>query len=402
VKDARWRDLLAGLSNEKAVFVAGCMAEPTGFLNVLALDPDPLANRRIVTSMVPGINHCDPTAGAPGGLAQTIFPLSGCDPRRQVLLPMHYSSFWRWLGEGAEIGAVLCQVAPAKGGYTLGLTADFVPRLLALGLPAIVQVNPNLPSLPKAPVYPASTFAALVELESPLIIHETGEPDPVFAAIGAHIASIIQNGDALQLGLGKVQSGVLNALRDAPISLRLHGGMISGPALPLLKHGQVNRADVGVIVGTEALYKDVPYLEQVTLRTVEETHGAAALAGVGPFVSVNSAISVDLSGQATAESLGGRTVSALGGLGDFHRAALATDQGRAVLALPSTARGKSRIVPALDAGSRVSVSAQDAGIVITEYGIADLRGKDADARAKALIAIAEPEHRDALQATLTG
>jgi len=401
VKCARWRDLLAGLPNEKAVFVAGCMAEPTGLLNALAFDPGPLAERRIVTSMVPGINHSDPTAGAPGGFAQTIFPLSGCDPECQVLLPMHYSSFWHWLGKGAEIGAILCQVAPVKGGYTLGLTADFVPRLLALGLPAIVQVNPNLPSLPKAQIYPASAFAALVELESPLITYEIGETGPVFDAIGGHIASIMQNGDALQLGLGKVQFGVLNALRDAPISLRLHGGMMSGPALPLLRRGQVSRADVGVIIGTEALYKDVPHLKQVTLRTVEETHGAAALADVGPLVSINSVISVDLSGQATAESLSGRTVSALGGLGDFHRAALAMEQGRAVLALPSTAKGKSRIVPKLEAGSRVSVGAQDAGIVITEHGIADLRGKDANARAKALIAIAGPEHRDALQATLT-
>ena len=396
---AGWRDVLSGMPEGAALFVAGAAAEPTALLERLAEDPAPLAGRRVVTTFLPGINRPDPTAGAPGARVQTIFPLAGTSAERQSLVPLSYTGFARWLGGAAGIGAVVLQVAPAEGGaVSLGLTADFVPPLIEAGLPLIGQLNPALPALPGAPRLPRDRFAALVEADSPTVGYDPGPPGPVFEAIARHVAGLLRPGDRLQLGLGKVQAALLAALRDGPSPLAIHGGMLSGGALDLFDEGLLTGAEVGVVIGDGGLYARAGELAGVRLSPVAHTHAAATLAGLGPFVSVNSVIAVDLAGQATAESVEGRTVSAAGGLMDFHRAARTASGGRAILALPATAKGRSRIVPTFAAGTRVSVPAPEAGVVVTEHGVADLGDQDAAARAEALIAIAAPEHRAALRA----
>ncbi|MEM1431761.1 MAG: acetyl-CoA hydrolase/transferase C-terminal domain-containing protein, partial [Pseudomonadota bacterium] len=267
--------------------------------------------------------------------------------------------------------------------------------LAASGVPLVAEVNPAHPSLPGAPTLPV---AAEVVIETPLVTYDPGPVGTAFTRIGEHVAALIRDGDTVQLGLGRVQPAVLSALTVAGTRFSLHGGMLSTAALPAIEAGGVERIVAGMVLGNAALYARVPTLDNLALLPVAQTHGAAVLARIPNLVAVNSALAVDLAGQATSESLAGRAVSAAGGIDDFQRGARASAGGRAILALPSTARGASRIVAALPAGTRISVTAPNADIVVTEHGVAHLRGQTLAERARRLTAIAAPEHRDTLRA----
>lgn len=361
-------------------------------------DPELFANRVIFSGAIPRVNLSDPTATAPGAQLRVLFPNAGTAPESQSLLPWPYSRFYDWLTEPGHIGLAFCQVARTPGGaLSLGLAADFMPALIAAGVPLVGQINPALPSAHGAPLVEADRFAAVFEAESALLTHDDGRPDAVTAAIGERIATLIRSGDTLQLGLGKVLAAILQALAADPRPVALHGGMVSSAALDFYDAGHITMATAGVLLGQADLYARAPDLDRVQLRSVRETHGARALAALPNLVTANAILSIDLAGQATGESIGGRTVSAPGGLPDFHRAALRAQNGRAVLALrSSTPSGKSTIVLQHPPGTRISLGALDADIVVTEHGIARLRYDDAAGRARALIEIAAPEHRDGL------
>ncbi len=399
-----WTDILRAVPLDRPIFLAGCCGEPTAVLDAARADPTLFAGRTIISGAIPRVNLADPVAGARGAVLQAVFPNAGAAPEVQRLLPWPYSRLYDWLSQPGNVGLALCQVArDAQGALSLGLAADFMPGLLAAGTPVIGQINPALPAAHGAPEVAEDRFAALFEAETPLPAYDDGQPDAVMVALGRRVADLVQPGDTLQLGLGNVLAAILGAIAKAPRPVRLHAGMISGAALPLYDAGVITEATAGVILGGRALYDRAPGLDRVRLAPVCETHGAAALAALPNLITANAILSIDLAGQATGESINGRTVSAPGGLPDFHRAALAADGGRAVLALRATTpSGKSTIVPAHPAGTRVSLGALDADIVVTEHGTAHLRYLDADARARALIAIAAPEHRDALSAAWAG
>ncbi|MEL7154277.1 MAG: acetyl-CoA hydrolase/transferase C-terminal domain-containing protein [Pseudomonadota bacterium] len=152
------------------------------------------------------------------------------------------------------------------------------------------------------------------------------------------------------------------------------------------------------MLGNTGDYERVEDLPNLRLTSVDETHGADSLSRHKSFVSINSALSIDLTGQATSETVDGKTISASGGLTDFHRAALATEDGRAILALKATTKkGQSTIVDRHPAGTRISIGATEIDYVVTEFGIADLRFRDARARAAALARIAAPQYRTDLE-----
>ena len=195
---------------------------------------------------------------------------------------------------------------------------------------------------------------------------------------------------------------ILLALGAAFLLVQLYG--LYAPAQPdgpdglldLLDKGAVDSAVTALALGGAELYARSAADPRVRWAGVDVTHDIGVLAAIPRFVAVNSALEVDLYGQANAEFAGDRTVSGLGGLPDFLRGAQLSDGGVPIIALPSTGpKGVSRIVPRLNVPS-VSIPRNDVGVVITEHGSADLRGRDLDARAEALIAIAAPQHRDAL------
>jgi len=221
--------------------------------------------------------------------------------------------------------------------------------------------------------------------------------------VAAHVAALVPDGATIQLGIGTLPDAVLEALaghRD----LGLHSGMLTSAVLPLLESGVITNArkpiDTGVtvtglLIGEAKLYAVAHRNPAIRLAAPDYTHAAAVLAQLPDFVSVNSAVEVDLFGRVNAEVAGGHYVGGVGGAMDFIRGAAAAG-GRAVIALPSVSRdGKaSRIVAAC---TTVTTPAADADVVATEWGVAELRGIDYAERSRRLAAIAHPEHRETLE-----
>jgi acyl-CoA hydrolase len=228
--------------------------------------------------------------------------------------------------------------------------------------------------------------------------YSVGAPSAQAAAIAARIAAFIDDGATLQIGLGKVPDALLRRLTDRR-GLRLHSGMLSDGARLLADGGSLD-ADwphTGCVhVGSGEYYGWLAERADFAVRGCDVTHAPGVLAGLRRLVAVNSALSVDLFGQANLEMLDGRMVSGIGGAPDFARAAALSADGISILALPSTSgrAEASRIVPRLD--GVCSLPRNDIDVVITEHGAADLRHGSVMQRAERLIAVAAPQHRGAL------
>lgn len=373
---------------------------PHALLHAVRAQPDLWQRVTLTGAFIPGINDDDLTAVGTDTRVETIFATRGLRGDRVAHLPMHYSGFWQRLARPGVVDAVVVTVPPprADGTVGLGVTSDFAPGALAAGALAIGVVNPAMPDVADGPRWPVARFAALAEGEAALAPYDPGPPDAAARAIAGHVLGLLRPGDTLQLGLGKLQGAVLEALAEAAVpDLGFHAGMISGPMLPLLHAGRFARGvTTGVAVGPEGFAPEVARLPGVRFAPVGETHAQATLARLPGLLAVNSCLEVDLTGQANAEALGGRQISGQGGLVDFLRGARASSGGRGVLALQATARARSRIVARLARDAAVSVARADVDYVITEFGVADLREASLAERAERLVAIAAPAHRDAL------
>jgi 4-hydroxybutyrate CoA-transferase len=267
----------------------------------------------------------------------------------------------------------------------------------------LAELNAAMPRPAHSYEIPYDRLDYVVETERPLVTLATGDLGPDIHRIGAHVASLIDDGDTIQIGIGKVPAAVLAALRDRR-DLGLHGGLVSDGLADLHDAGVLTGArkshDPKMMVCTAALggprvYDWAGRCPELRFAPVSSTHDMRVLAQIDNFVAINSVLAVDLSGQANAEMLGGRQVSGTGGLLDFVRGARSSKGGRSILALPSTAAGgkASRIVLRLGEADVVSCPRADADIVVTEHGVVHLRDKSVDERAEALIAIADPAFR---------
>lgn len=376
------------------VLLAGSASEPAGLIDMASADPGLWQGLILTGAFIPGVNNRDLTAT--GARVETIFRTPGLEGAGVDHLPLHYSAFWARLARPGIIDAVVMAVPPprADGTVGFGLTCDFAPAALDHGVPLLGIVNPAMPDLPGGPRLPLARFAALAEDTSPLPQMPIPAPDATSRAIAAHVRALLRPGDTLQLGLGRLQTAILAALAGDPVpDLAYHAGMISDGITPATFPRGIT---TGVALGTHAFYATLPDMP-LTQSPVGQTHAAATLAALPAFVSVNSVIEVDLTGQANGEWMSGRQISGQGGMVDFIRGARASVGGRSILALPAAARdGTSRIVPRLGPGTPVTVTRADVDIVVTEYGTAHLREASLSERAHRLAAIAAPAHRDAL------
>ncbi len=387
------------------IFVGGCCGEPSAVLDAVAADPDLWQGVVLTGAFIPGVNRRDLSSLGRATRVRTIFATEGLRPGRSAgdvaLWPAHYTELWRSLSVPGAIDIAYFQVPPPRADGTIGfgIAGDFSPATVLAGARLVGIVNPNMPDVVDGPRLQADRFAAFVDSEAPLLTYDAGAPDPAIDRIAALIAREIAPGDTIQLGLGKVQKAVLGALgghRD----LGFHGGMISDPILPLIDAGVFARSiTTGVALGSAALYTRCGEAG-LAFRPVGDTHAETRLSRIERFVSINSLVEVDLFGQGNAEMLEGRQISGLGGLADFVRGARNSPGGRSILALPATSqRGtQSRIVAALGKATPVGVARSDIDCVVTEHGLADLRGADVETRAERLIAIAAPAFRDRLAA----
>lgn len=391
-----------GLPAEARLYAGGCSGEPVGLANLLRDDPDLAAGLTFVGVWIPGVNTIDWAGFDPKTRAESIFlsPAlrASFEAGRTSFLPLPYTQAWPWLSTTPLDGGVVIVSPPdASGTVSLGLSPDFAPAILGRAdVPVLGLVNPNMPAPPGSPRVPVSRFAALAHDATALTqVTEAALPS-TFDAIAAHVAGLVAPGDTLQFGLGNVQQAVLAALGNQR-GLSVHSGMISTPVLSLLDRDPDVAITTGVAIGTADFYQHAGRDPRIRFLPVAETHALARLAAISRFTAINSVIEVDLFGQANAEFLAGRQVSGTGGLVDFLRGAAASPGGRGIAALASTAQGGkvSRILPRL-APNAVSIARADMDIVVTEHGIACLKGRSLDGRANALIAIADPAHRDHL------
>jgi len=306
------------------------------------------------------------------------------------------------------LDVAMVQVSPpdAHGFCTLGVSVDASKAAVECARKVIALVNPNMPRTHGDGFVHVSRFAAMVQGDEPIHEHEPPAIGELERAIGAHVASLIDDGATLQMGIGAIPDAVLAALGDHR-RLGIHTEMFSDGMIPLVERGVVTgeakRVHPGKVVGTFAmgtrrLYDFIDDNPQVVMLDVAYVNDPAVIRRNPKVTAINSAIEVDLTGQVCADSIGTRMYSGVGGQMDFIRGASLSPGGKPIIALPaSTTRGETRIVPMLKPGAGVVTTRAHVHYVVTEHGIANLFGKSLRERAKALIAIADPKHREALE-----
>ena len=291
---------------------------------------------------------------------------------------------------------VLVQVSPpnARGEYSLGLAAEYLVPALEVCRSVIAEVNDRIPWTYTDRLLKDKDFALAVHSARAPAPVPHGAPGRIELEIARHCAGFIPDGATLQFGLGALPDAVLAGLGERK-GLRVHSGALGDGIVELMQRGVITEATGGVLLGTQKLFEFARANPKLRLRSSDYTHDPRVLAGIERFVAVNSALEVDLTGQVNAEVAGGSYVGAVGGALDFIRAANQSPGGVSIIALPSSVGTKaSRIVARLS--GPVATPRSEAGVIVTEHGVADLRGLTLRERAPRMIAIAAPAFRERL------
>lgn len=380
--------------------VSACSAESALLANAVEQAGEALGAMTFAGIFVPGLNRRTWRAG-PLSRVLTFFqtPELRAEQARSTFLPLCYQDVLSELQKrGPAAVLFMCSPPDAHGRCSFGTEVAFIAALWPHIPVRIAHINPMMPRTPGDMGIPFDELTAIVEGDEALPFIEPSGADAVSQAIAAHIAPFIEDGATLQTGLGKVPDAVMHALGDRR-GLRLHTGLMGDGAMALIESGAMaagRSAIVGVAIGAPDLYArlDHPHLQ---FRPVTVTHDPARLAAIPNLVTINSAIEVDLFGQAYSELTPKGLMSGPGGASDFARGA--RGHGLRIVALPATA-GKAGVVNRLVApgggAGPVSLGRMDVDVVVTEYGAANLRGLGHDARAEALMAIAAPAYRSGL------
>jgi acyl-CoA hydrolase len=270
----------------------------------------------------------------------------------------------------------------------------------------IAHVNPNMPRTHGDSFLNVRQIHTAFESDEPLLAAGDRKPSEVESRIGANVASLVEDGACLQMGIGAIPDAALRCLGDHR-HLGIHTEMFSDGVLPLIDSGVIDnsakrvgrgRTVTSFAMGGAALYDFVHDNPQVAFLDVEFVNNPTVIAKNPRVTSINSALQIDLTGQVCADSIGHRIYSGVGGQVDFVLGATYSEKGKSIIALPSTARGgaSTRLVSSLAAGAGVVTTRAQVDFVVTEYGIAELRGRSLRERARDLIAIAHPDFRETL------
>ena len=403
----RWieADEVAGvLEPGMTVFVAGATAEPGEILESFQRQPDGCAGIHFVSVSIPGINGVDFSALHPEARSTAFFATpenrSSIEAGRTDFVPMQYSAIFDYLKNELEVDVVLAQLPAAHGDdVSLGVSADFLPAVLDKAGLVIAEVNKRQPLPSDSMNWPAERVDLAVSCDRPVAAFATKEPDEISVAVGRHVARLISDGDCLQIGIGAIPGAVLDSLADKS-DLGIHSGLITDGVMQLADAGNIKGKIVtGTTLGSEALIEWAGNATDLMIRPVGYTHDPGVIRQIDNFVSINSAVEIDLFGQVSADMLDGRQWTGPGGAVDMMRGAALSKGGRSFVALKSTAgQGKrSRIVTALERGTAATALRTDVDYVVTEHGARRVRHLSAAARAEALIEIAAPEFRDQLR-----
>ena len=305
------------------------------------------------------------------------------------------------------LDAVFLNVSPPndEGYCSFGISADLAVSAVECARKVIVQVNKAMPFSYGDALIHVSRIDAAVEVDDPLVEVPTATPSEIDTAIGRHIAEMIPDGATLQIGVGGIPNAVLAALKDHK-HLGLHTEALTDGVLPLLESGVIDNSQKTVMpgisvaslaLGSKRLYDYMDYRKDLVLKDVAWTNAPFRIAQNPKVMAINSAVEVDLTGQVCADSVGTRIISGVGGQHDFMYGGSLSEGGKTFIAIPSmTEKGVSKIKPVLTEGAGVVTTRHMIQNIVTEYGVAQLRGKSLVERARALIAIAHPSVREEL------
>lgn len=327
------------------------------------------------------------------------------------VLPIRLGSVTQLIRQGVlAFDVVLVQLSePRDGVCSTGLVGDMLQEAIRRARVVIGEVNPHVPYTHGDTQVALSDLDVLVRTTEPLMDWPAARQSADTQTIAGLIADRVPDGATIQLGIGAVPEAMASALNDKR-DLGLHSGMMTDSVLDLIESGVITNARkpidtgisvTGLVFGSDRLARWAHDNPALAVRSLDHTHGPRSLSAFDDFWAINSAIEVDLYGQVNAETMNGAYVGGIGGQLDFVRAAMTSARGRSVIAFPSAAANGavSRVVGRLADGV-VTTPRADADLFVTEYGVADLRGVPLNERPARLIAIAHPDHRDALTKSL--
>ncbi len=391
-------DIVRGLRPGQRVYFQGGPGESELFYNVLRDNPGLANGVEFWSCLIPGINRHD--YGALPGTAQLVTFMASptLEPSlasgRTKLMAMPYSEIAEALGAMAFDVAILHTAPPDRQGrMSFGIACDMPALVWPNAQRRIALVNQKMPAIADADFIPENEIEFGVAATAPLLAAPVSPGRSVgpLAEIARKAAELVPDGATIQSGIGEAPAAVVAALR-LHRGLKVHSGIITPEYRALMESGAIDPGATnitGVAWGDADFYRWLSYSD-FSFRSARGTHGSGTLAKIEGFVSIGSALEVDLAGNLNLEWRKGRHVSSVGGSPDFLRAAAASPGGLSIIALPATAGGASRIVPRLGSPS---IPGSLVDCVVTEYGVARLKGLSTRDRAEALIAVAAPEHR---------
>lgn len=394
------------------VFVHGAAATPLRLLDALVARAPELRDVELIHLHTEGRPAWADPAHAQSFRVANLFVGGGM--RRHVgddrvdYLPCFLSEIPALLRSGRRpLAAALLHVSPPDrhGWCTLGTSVDVARAAVDAAPLLIAQINPRMPRVLGDGMVHIDRFAAWLEVDDDLPESHGGAPGETEMAIGRHVAGLIEDGATLQTGIGRIPDAVLAQLGNHR-HLGIHSEMWSDGMLPLLESGAVDnsrkvkhrgRTVSGFVMGSRRLYDFIDDNPSVLQLDIGYVNDPAVIRQNPRVTAINSAVEVDLTGQVCADSIGSRIISGVGGQMDFIRGASLSEGGKPIIALPSrTKDGRSRLVPTLQAGAGVVTTRSHVHWVVTEFGVADIYGRTLGERAKALVAIAHPDDREAL------
>lgn len=321
------------------------------------------------------------------------------------MTPSHFSEIPGLLRSVMKPDVALIQVSPPdEHGYvSLGISTDYMLEAVRLSPTVIAEVNAQCPRLFGGAIIPVTAIHCLVETDRSIPPAPVTTITAVETSIGGYCADLIGDGACLQMGIGAIPDAVLSFL-DTKKDLGIHSEIIGDGVKHLCEIGvlngsrkELNRGKVVCtsLYGTDELYRLVNNNPLFELHPVDYTNDPRIISQHSNMVSINSCVEVDLTGQVCSEAVGARQISGIGGQVDFVRGAKLSPGGKSIIACYSTAKNGtiSKIVPALNPGTPVTTSRTDVDYIVTEFGVAHLRGKSLRERAKALISVAHPDFR---------
>lgn len=395
------------------VYIHGMAATPVSLIEALAAQAPRLKDVEIVHLHTEG-----PAPYAEPGMEEHFFVNNlfiganlrpAVDAGRADYIPVFLSEIPALFRRGIlPLDVAMVSVTPpdAHGYCSMGVSVDCSLAALQSASVVIAEINPHMPRTHGDGNIHISRFNKIVEVDRPLGEHPPETPTEIEFEIGRRVAALIEDGSTLQMGIGTIPNAVLASLTGHR-HLGIHTEMFSDGVVDLVERGVIDNSRKllqhgktvsGFVSGSKRLYDFVDDNPSVLLRDIAYVNDTTVIRRQPKMTAINSAIEIDLTGQVCADSIGTRQFSGVGGQMDFVRGATLSEGGKPIFALPArTNRGQTRIVPTLKVGAGVVTTRAHVRYVVTEFGVADLYGKNLRQRATELIQCAHPEDREMLE-----